>query len=271
MADVEAQFAELGASQQRVHVRAVAIDQAAAIVDDPADFQDVGVEQPQGAGQRDHHPGKVVAGYLSKRSQIGVAVGIGWDGDHVEAGHCRGCGVGAVGAVRDAHLGAAGIAACQVIRAHHEHAAQFTVGAGEGRQAGGGHAGDFGKEVLQSVEQLQRSLGLLGRLLGMDPGEPGQEGHFVVDLGVVLHGARTQRVKVGIDAEVQLAQGGEILDHFGLGNLGQRQIIPQIGRIRQGRRRNVQARGDDTDAAGYAAVHQQAGGVSVAAFVQHRP
>ena len=76
---------------------------------------------------------------------------------------------------------------------------------------------------------------------------------------------------MGIDAEVQLAQGGEILDHLGLRNLRQRQIIAQVGRIRQGRSRNIQARRDHSDAAGHAAVHQQTGGVSVAAFVQHCP
>ena len=237
--DIETQFAELGAAEQRVHVRAVAINQAAAVVDDPADFQDVGVEQAQGAGQGNHHPGKVVAGNLPERGQIGVAVSVGWDRNHVEAGHCRGGGISAVGAVRDAHLGSAGVAAGQVIRAHHEHAAQFAVGAGEARQAGGGHAGNLGEEVLQSVEQFQRSLGLLGRLLRMDPGESGQEGDLVVDLGVVLHRARPQRIEMGVDAEVQLAERGEILHHLGLGNLGQGQIVPQVGRIRAGARRGT--------------------------------
>ena len=49
---VESQRAQLGLAQQRVHIRAVAVDQPAGIVDHLADLQDIPLEETQGAGQR---------------------------------------------------------------------------------------------------------------------------------------------------------------------------------------------------------------------------
>src|SRR5260221_13270545 len=52
--------------------------------------------------------------------------------------------------------------------------------------------------------------------------EPIQPSHPLVHLRVVLHGARPERIKLRVDAEVPLAQPHEVTNRFGLADLGQR-------------------------------------------------
>ena len=189
MANVKPQVAQPGPPQQGVHIGPVAVHQPAAVVDNPAHFQYVPVEQPQGAGQRNHHAGEVVVGQFPQGGQVGVAVSVGRDGHHIKAGHGGRCRIRAVGAVGNAHFGAAAVALRQVVGPHHQHAGQFPVGAGQRGQAGGRHPRYFGEIALQPVQQLQRALRLGGRLLRVNPRKAGQERHLVIDLGVVLHRA----------------------------------------------------------------------------------
>ena len=70
------------------------------------------------------------------------------------------------------------------------------------------HAAHFGKHLLELEEQRQRALQMLGRRHWMKLGEAGQTRHDFVDLGIVLHRARAQRVELALDGEVALRQAG---------------------------------------------------------------
>ena len=159
--------------------------------------------------------------------QVHVAVFIRSKLNDIEAGHGCGSRVGAVGAVGDGDFRAAGFAVGQVVGPDHEHAAQFAVGPGQRGQSHRRQSGYLAQETLKLVQQFQRALGLFGRLHGVNAGESRLERHFIVDLGVVLHGATAQGIEMGVYGKIQLAQAGEILDHFRLRNLGQRQVVPQ--------------------------------------------
>ena len=56
----------------------------------------------------------------------------------------------------------------------------------------------------------------------VDVGQPGQGGDGVAHLGVVLHGARAERVGAEVDGELAVAEPGEVADEVALGDLGQR-------------------------------------------------
>ena len=89
-----------------------------------------------------------------------------------------------------------------MIGPHHQYAGQFAVGAGQGGQANTGHTGNFAQEFLEPVQQFQGPLTLLLWLQRVDGGKSGQEGHLVINLGVVLHGAAAQGIELGIDGKV---------------------------------------------------------------------
>ena len=76
---------------------------------------------------------------------------------------------------------------------------------------------------------------------------------------------------MGVNAEIQLAEGGEILHHLRFRHFGQRQVVAQPGGVGERRRGYVRLRRDCPYPAGYAAIHQQPDSVSVSAFVQHFP
>ena len=89
-------------------------------------------------------------------------------------------------------------------------------------QRGGGHPGHLAQGLLELHHQRQPALGVSDAgAAGCTPASPGSDGHRVADLGVVLHGARPQRVGPEIDRELAVGQAGEVGDQVALGHLGQ--------------------------------------------------
>ena len=80
--------------------------------------------------------------------------------------------------------------------ANHQNASELAVRARSGLQGHGVHSGDGGQTRGQGVQQLERALGGLRGLIGVDVCEP-RRNRFV-NFRVVLHGAASQRVKVGV-------------------------------------------------------------------------
>ena len=112
-----------------------------------------------------------------------------------------------------------------VVGADDQHAGQLALGAGSRLQGDAGKAADLLQPFLQLVHQQQAALHGLDRLERVQPGEAGQAGGLLVDLGVVLHRAGAERVDARVDAVVQLRQAGEVADHIHLGQFGQRQVL----------------------------------------------
>ena len=147
--------------------------------------------------------------------------GAGRHGDRAEAGHRRRRRVGAVRRVGHDHLGPLGVAACRVVGADHQDAGQLAVRAGGGLERDRVHAADLDQPALQLPQQLERALGELVGSERVERGEAGQPGGPLVDLGVVLHRARAQRIEAAVDRVVELREADEVADDFGLGQLGQ--------------------------------------------------
>ncbi len=104
---------------------------------------------------------------------------------------------------------------------HEQESGELARRPGRGLQGGGGHAGDLAQRLFELDQELEPPLGAVGGRGGMDVGQAGQAGHGVADLGVVLHGARAQRVGAEIDGELAVAETGEVADEVALRHLGQ--------------------------------------------------
>ncbi len=105
---------------------------------------------------------------------------------------------------------------------------EFPLGAGRGLQGDPGKTGDFLELVGEAIKQFKGALQLLVGLARVDPVESLQAGGGFVDLGVLLHGAGTKRIHVGVDREVLLRKAHEMAHDVNLRHLGQRQIVAQL-------------------------------------------
>src|SRR5438105_3692190 len=104
--------------------------------------------------------------------------------------------------------------------------------------------GDLFERLLETPHQLERPLGVGRFLERMQSRVAGQRRDALVQLGVVLHRARAERVKAGVEVEVALGEAVEVAHDLGLRDLGQAGwlLAPQSGgeqRI-QGPLRNVE-------------------------------
>ena len=128
-----------------VEVRAVVIAQAARIVNDLRDLEDVLVENTDGVRVRQHQSRGVGADGGAQRVEVDAAVHAGRDVDDLEAAHRGGRGVRAVGGVGHDDLRARGIAAVGVIGLDEQNAGELTVRARRGLERDSVHAEDLAK------------------------------------------------------------------------------------------------------------------------------
>ncbi len=189
-----------------VHVGAVAVDEAAAPVNQPHHLLDALFEQAKRIGVRDHDAGDGVIAGGPHRLEIDVAAGVGRNLDRDEAGHGRRGRVGAVRGVRNQNARAFGVAALAMIGAHHQEAGKFALRARGRLQRHCGKAADLGKPLLQLVHQREIALHGVRVLQRMGFGEGRQAGDLLVDLRVVFHGAGAERIEPGIDPEIALGE-----------------------------------------------------------------
>ena len=104
--------------------------------------------------------------------------------------------------------------------ADHPDSREFPLGSGRGLERKGVHAGDLAQVSFQVRHDLKAPL---RRLIGKQRvglGEPIQARDFLVDLGVVLHGAGPQRVEPFVIGIVELRKAREVAHHFALGKFG---------------------------------------------------
>ena len=242
MHDVEAHVARAADAHDRVQVGAVVVERRADAVDDLGDLLDLGLEQPERRGVGQHQAGDVLVGLGAQVVEVDVAVLVGSDLDDLVAGHRHGRRVGPVGRVGRQHLGPL-LAAVLVEGAGQQHAGELAVRAGRRLQRHVRQAGDLRQRVLQAPHQLERPLGALGMLERVQLGVTGQRRHPLVELRVVLHRARAERVEAGVEVEVALREAVVVAHDLGLGDLGQpRRLLAAQARMAAARRAGARAR-----------------------------
>ena len=215
MHDVEAHVAGPADAHDRVEVGAVVVQRRADVVDDPRDLLDAVLEQPERRGVGEHQAGDVVVGLGPQVVEVDVALRVGPDLDHLVAGHGDRRGVGPVGGVGREHLGPV-LAVVLVEGAGEQHAGQLAVRARRGLERDVRQPGDLGERGLEVAHELQRALGSPRVLERVQPGVAVERGDALVELGVVLHRARAQRIEAGVQVEVALGQAVVVAHDLGL-------------------------------------------------------
>src|SRR5262249_44655433 len=66
----------------------------------------------------------------------------------------------------------------------------------------------------------------------MNLGKTGKSRHHFVDLGIVFHGARTERIELGFDREISLGKPGKMAQDFQLSQFGESRNTPAQKRLR---------------------------------------
>jgi hypothetical protein len=83
------------------------------------------------------------------------------------------------------------------------------------------HAGDPLQALPHLPQEGKRPLTLLVGEEGVEIGEPGMAREVLVELGVVLHRARAQRVEPRVHPVVHPGEGGVVADEFRLRDRGE--------------------------------------------------
>ncbi len=256
---VDAHVAGPHDAEQRVQVRAVAVDEPALRVHDLADLGDVLLEQPERVRVRDHQRGHLLVHGRGHGLGVQDAVVARRDGDDLVAVQRRARGVRAVRGVGHEHARAL-LAARLVVRADHHDARELALRAGGGLERHAIHAADLGQQLLERVEQGEQALHALGRAERMCRREAGQARDPLVQLGVVLHRAGAEGIEAEIDRRVPGGEACEVADDVHLRHLGQARQVGAGERPEQLRDvggRDVGRRHLGAAAAGPAALEQQ--------------
>ena len=146
-------------AQDRVHVGPVEVEQGSAIMKQPGDLADLGIEQPEGVGVGDHEDGGVVVELGLEVVQVDESFRVALDRDGLEARELRRGGIGAVRAVGDENLGSTLLLSLvAVVRGRDEQGGQFPLRAGGGLEADRGETADLGQHSLKIEQDRQQSL-----------------------------------------------------------------------------------------------------------------
>ncbi len=225
MDDVEPHVARPRAAHDGVEVRAVVVERRAHVVHHARDLLDVAVEDAERVRVREHQRGDVVVDLRAQVVDVDAALVVGPDLDDLVARHRHRRRVGAVRGVgrEDA---VAVLAAGLVVGAREQHAGQLALGAGRGVQRDVRQAGDLCERALELPHQLQRALRAGRRLQRVQAGVARERGDALVQLRVVLHRARAERIEPLVEVEVLGRERRVVADDLGLGDLR------ELGRLR---------------------------------------
>ena len=147
---VDAEVAGTHFADQRVHVGAVHIKQAAFSVHDVGDLVNLLLENSEGVGIGQHQRGDFFIHLRGKRGHIHHALCIRFQILDGIANHGCGCGIGAVSGVRNQNL-LARRAFGLMVSAHHKQAGQLAMRAGGGLQGDRVHASDFDQAIAERL------------------------------------------------------------------------------------------------------------------------
>ena len=254
---VKAHVAGADDAHNGIEVGPVVVAQAAGLMDQTRDLQDVFVEDAHGVGVGEHQTGGIVPQGRAQAVQVHAAVGAGGDVHHLIAAHGRRGGVGAMGRVGHDDLGALVVAPGIVILLDQQDAGELAVGSGGRLEGHAVHAGDLAQVLLRGVQHMAHTRQGLPGGQGVAAGEARQSCHLLVDAGIVLHGAGAQGVEAAVDAVYLVAQLRIVAGDVGLAELGQVGLrLPAQG-LRQGDGVHVAGRQDGAPAAGHALFKNQ--------------
>ena len=169
-----------------------------------------------------HDAGGLGTDDLPQRSQIHIPVTVRGDLPYPVTTHDGGSRIGAVSRIRNQNLRTCVITPGIMVSPYHGDAGKLALGARHGCQGYRLHACDFVQDLLQLVEAGHETLAVGAWCRGMTSEKSGQHGKRVARPGIVLHGARTQRIELGVDGEVPLGKACVVPHGLELGDFRKR-------------------------------------------------
>ena len=180
-------------------------------MDDPFDLLDAVLEQAEGRGIGQHQAGDLVGRLRAQVVEIDVAVRVDRDLDELIAGHRDRGRIGAVRVVGRQHLRAP-LAVVLVQGTRQQHSGELAVRSRRRLQGDVREPGDLRQRLLQAPHQLERALRVRRILERVQARVAGQRRDPLVQLRVVLHRARPERVEACVEIEVALRQPVVVAD-----------------------------------------------------------
>ena len=211
---VEAHVTWAAYAEHGVEVCPVVVHQRAALVHHFGYLRDARLEESERVGVCHHHRRNGVVKQSAQVLDVNRAVGSALHLDHLKsADRSRGrvCAVGGVGHYDFCPLH---VAAAIVVGADNHQSCQLAVRPGKGVEGKLGQAGDDRQRLLEVVVHGQRALTCVQGLRRMSFCKLLPGGHFLVDVGVVLHCAATKWVEAVVHSEVVAAHVG-VVAHYG--------------------------------------------------------
>ena len=219
VADVDAEVARTHQADHGVEVGAVHVDLAAARVHQLADADDRLLEHAVGRGIGDHQRGQAVAVLRElglEVVEIDVALVVAGHHHHVEPGHHRARGVGAVRRLRDEAHPPLGLAARLEVATDHEQAGELALRSGVGLERHRGEPGELAQHALEVGDETAVAAGLVGGRERMERAELGPRHRRHLGGGVELHGARAERDHRVGERQVLGRERVQVAQHRGL-------------------------------------------------------
>ena len=212
--NVEAHVARAARAEHWVEVRTVVVHQCAALVHHFGYLRDAWFEQAERVGVCHHHRRNSVVEQSAQVFDVNRAVGGALHFDNFKSADRSRGWVCAVGGVRHDDLCPLHVAAALVVGTDNHQSCQLAMCPGKGVEGKLGQAGDGRQRPLQVVVDGQYALTGVRGLRRMGGCKFLPCGHFLIDVGVVLHCAATKWVEAVVHSEVVAAHVG-VVAHYG--------------------------------------------------------
>ena len=201
---IDAQIAGTNLADNRIEIRAVAIDEAACFMHRVRDFLHVTFEQSASIRIGDHDSCDVRSKTLLQSRQINAAFIRRWNVLNPVAGKGGRCRIGAMGTVRHQYD-----FACVATRlqgcANAQNTAQFAMRTRLGAHRDTVHTRQIDQPMRQLIDHLKCALHSFARLQRVHVGKTGHPSDLFIKARIVLHRARAEREKTQIDPVILTA------------------------------------------------------------------
>ncbi len=189
-------------AEKCVHVRAVAVNKAACVVDHLRDCEDVALENAECVRVGEHDACNFVGKKRFERVKVDFSVLVALKDDNFKSVESAACGVRAVCAVGDDYFFTFLVAHFVEIASDDADSGVFTVSTGRRIERASRESADFSEHSLHFEHDLESSLCVRCRSFGVKFRELRVADKFFVYLRVVFHRAAAERIETVVKAVV---------------------------------------------------------------------
>ena len=218
MHHVHAKVARPRLAHQRIHVRAIHIQQRALRMQNVRNLVNLALEHANGRRIRQHQRGGILIHHPLQLGDIHHSLRIRLQVRHLIPHHRRRRRIRPMRRVRNQNL-LPRIALALVIRPHQQDARKLPMRARRRLQRNRVHAGNLDQALAQQLHDPQAALRQRLRLIRMRLRNPFQPRHRLIHPRVVLHRAAAQRIHPQIDRIVPRRKPREVADDLNLAQL----------------------------------------------------